>query len=57
MTLDPPPITASRVLLERYLTILAPLENDPEAQAVAESIRAELGRRPWQGPNPYGGTG
>ena len=55
MTLDPPPLKSSRVLLERYLTVLAPLENDPEALAVAEAIRAELASRPWQGPNPYAG--
>ena len=57
MTLDPPPLDSSRVILERYLVNLYPLENDPEAEAVAEAIRAELGSRPWQGPNPYGGTG
>lgn len=53
MTLNPPPLDSSRVILERYLVNLAPLENDPEAEAVAESIRTELAGRPWQGPNPY----
>jgi hypothetical protein len=61
MTLDLPPLSSSRVLLERVLVSLTlrhrGTPEEAEADAAAEAIRTELGARPWQGVNPYGGAG